>query len=914
MNAQFWGLDGAICPLLLAALSLSLVPTSGCGDDSTSQRSGPEYVAVDSDDVHSAPRCYGVDIQRHSARPFERVDVELDIFSGDSDVDDIEAFRGVFGVDIEYDDGQQWFLPVYYDADEQHHYFIAPHHPEGIGGGPATLHFTDGETTCEESLPWTVESIDRAPGTLTELIEASTQLTRELARSYGYEPQQLLDTPTDELPPPLIPLAFHIWALDHPDNPHSLKAGLENGELPVEFDDNDLEIVEAFLAEAGLVENLQRSLESLEQLEPPSGFDATLLRQSPLRTDDIDTTAQPLCSFADDRFTVDIQTADELSHYMIKADLAESLGEQVEIASNLAGLVSVVPGPTGVVGALMGLIFAIDQLMRSAHANTLPRYLTEPRVDQWIPSFFEDYTEPKSWSHYRVDAYTDGWDATADIADALIEFAFSVTGAAGGAVRIINRATDRIDLPPSMADELRDNLQRFVAQNATRAGMDTILDGSGFCVIEPGPWPDIDIRTQLLEARYDGSIGTRHGDQFSLDDFCYDDHHQGQDISYYEPLALGPGQIKVNADPSYFPPGYNRQLSRWRGDVTVYPGDVDIPHDDRSADPGDVVTLRGEIDHLWDRSGRWKVRTDAGKIIDTDDDVEGNHRADIQLPSSTDDFPVIVSLKSTADTGLRHSDCNPPPRHHLAIIRSDEELRIEPQFRCIEEGGQLQYEAHVSVAESDPDIQWSASGGSIDDRGLFQASDIGEFTIEATVDGYDLQDDAHLRVGPCECFHHVSLTGGISGSFSATGTTSAIYDAEDFGVFLDQPGQDNSGTVRPRFHLSNTWFGSPAGGSFQFAELAGGAFEGVSVSVDNDAGWLAVDHWSDEDYVQGRFVGQANPIGVETRNAPGQPPTTVDLPATEVTVEFMATASDPGMGAFSNECAAGSMPSMPSFP
>ncbi len=705
------------------------------------------------------PGCKAVALSTSKASPFEKVEVDLEFENFDPTA---------FGVELRLDqEGQaNFFLPVY--RNDQGYFFSAPVHPDGIDGGLMHLHFTDGEVSCDDEISFVVEALDPAPGSLQDLIDNSSALARALAASFGYDVDDLIDADVDDLPAPLIPLAIQLWTLNHPDNPDSLQAHLDNNTLPVDHTDEDLQFAEAVLAASGHLDNLVLRRQAVEDLVADNpDLDIDFSTPTNLLQGKVGQTQQGLCSVFNGPMEVKIGNYRELSYYMRKARRAESHGERVERVGLAVGLLGTIPGPSAVVAAIISLVLAVDTLMTSAHANLYPRELTAPEVEDLQTDFNEDFLTRGNWGPYRVTAVSPGWDAPADIMDALISAIFAISSLPGGVSSPSANVADSLDQylrkfletsADTLGDEFIDSISNFVFENAASVLNQEILGDSGLCVITPGPWPDIGIhQLHWLDIEYHGAVTGLLGDHAV--EVCRDGPLPTE-RSEYEPISTGAGGVVITASQDHFPTATDPLGSRLVEAVTVHEINVLVDPRRRVAFPGDTIELSGIIENAHNQRGQWHY-PDAVEVLDTHTPSDDRQRIELTLPQSDDDFPVFLLLSSRAQTGLRDPLCSPPVRAELISIQNEIDLEITPRHRCIPEGGSLQLKADLAYPDPTARVDWSAGAGTIDDTGYFQApSTSGEVTIEATVAGTDLEDRVQIRVGECGCFFDAQVSGG----------------------------------------------------------------------------------------------------------------------------------------------------------
>lgn len=902
---------------------------AGCDACPSPGGAGAPYVEAEVDEVLEdyndsytppEPSCEDVTLVRSGGEPFERIEVDFE-FSGDEHHGGF-LMAGPFGVDVQFDDPdeQSLFLPVNYDTEEGTHYFFAPHHPAGMDGGEATLVFTDGPRTCEQTPSWTVEPIDPAPGAIHEYLDARVDLSRAVIESFGYDPDEVVHENYEDLPAPIAPLAFQVWALNHPDNPDSVDVLIDDGELPFDdVTDEDIEVVEAYIDQADLAGYARRNLEAFQEYEAQFDDDLHLMRDG--SPGQFNRGVSP-CELVADAVRPEIETAADLSRAMHRSHRVETLADDLAMGANVAGLVSIAPGPHRLASSIVGFLLGVGEALAQGLSKMLPRELKNPQVHDWSDFFVEDTTEPKQWSNYTVDAHSRGWDGTAELITHLRGLISNVkvlrskrNNTSGDLVDQIEGMLDDVaDDADGVIVQIADGLGDFVADALRTEATEFLYDGTGGCYIEPQVWEEIPlVPSQWREVGYYGDI--EHRDAETQSEFCYGTTppHQDLDRREYEPTAVGTGRIGVGPDRDLFP--LQREIdfydAVWEGQVETHPIDVEIMEGRAFGEPGEVIELTGEIRQAHDPDGDWEILVGGGEIYgDPSYEVDtstghGVHSAQLQLPEDEDEFPLLVGLDSTSSQGLRSSACDPEPRRDRVIVRNAEEggyFQIDPTFRCMAPGTELDFQADADVPDqSDPTVRWHADGGSIDPEGTevtFATEQEGEYTVTATVEGTDLEQRAQVRAGACECYYNVTFTGGLQASYGAFENIFAWVSDGNF--FVNFGGALEIGEPEGALGADNAPFGRefvrPNDVSAIEFDGAGTGFDGVAVWP-HEGGFLAIYHWSDDDYVQGMFAAPAR-AGLLPTDTGAEP---VHLPPTFVTVRFMApVAKDPYTPAYTD--------------
>src|SRR5690554_1434092 len=203
---------------VVVALGVVASGCEGCKRYFAPENNLEVYEGAAPEEVEFASYCQEMELSRQGAEPFERVDIDLQLF--DVDVEGPKRREGLFAVDVVFGEAadESYVLPVYYDGEAEHHFFISPFHPDVRRGGEVTLRFDDGETSCEGEFAWEVSPLPPNSGALEAMLESSTALSIELLATYGFSVDEVLYEELDDLPVLVIPLTMQAWATGHPDN------------------------------------------------------------------------------------------------------------------------------------------------------------------------------------------------------------------------------------------------------------------------------------------------------------------------------------------------------------------------------------------------------------------------------------------------------------------------------------------------------------------------------------------------------------------------------------------------------------------------------------------------------------------------------------------------------------------------
>ena len=879
-----------LCVLICSSLVLVTSGCSGCFD-----RFADDGMATfeDIEPLELTAECQAVNLARDSSRPFRRVDVDLHILIPDGD--HLVQFRDHLVMVIEYAQGEQALLPqlVFYDEDEDRHYFFAPPHIDGASGGTLTLQFTDGEIACEP-VEFQIEESPPSPGAFEQTIENAAAVSRDLLDFYGFDADELLDTPEDDIPFLLKPLVNHVWLTDHPNNPDSLMEALRNRTDPFDIDDEAFAEAEALLGEMGYIDGLIGSQDRLVSLraEDPD-FELVFRQTLPISDGTLGTVQQPLCSSLAARKEIEIHGLRPLSTAMTSAYIGEGYLRDYEVISAWVTLLSAIGG--SIAGLVVGTVIRREFYLRKAHTHLMPSRLYDPRMTLSPQHFSEDFLDPGLWDDYSISARSLGWNATNDVVYELLRgLSFFYPS-----LFVILETMDFLDAIDTLQNLVDVN---FLRNNVIFESISSLLENTEACLLETGPWENIPAHSTeyplFFDIEYRGALDPSQAVNAS----CPDQIPTGQNPREFVPYRTGMGQVAVNLRGESFPPEENRAHSRLQHDLETRMITFLPSRQYRTVDPGEEVELEAQLRWALDPDVEWSVFQGEAEILEhhVEEDIPGmiyDVSARVRVSSSVSDFPVVIYVESLSDRGLRADTCSPPPRNTFFFLRAEEELSIAPQAMCIPEGGTLQFEIiELSSSEEDPTIHWSASDGSISSSGYFTPpAGRGEYTIKAALNE-DTYDEAKVRVGACECFYSLTLTGGGEAHVGEFANVQAEFIPNE--VFMLSFGSAADGTdvqfiVPDPLMREGHPFVAPVGGTVALENV--GLLAPPQMTLwywpeDEEVGWtrLDVEWWADNDYIQGRIIGVTN-AGTAMAVVDGQQ---VMLPfhlaPTTLEIEFMA--------------------------
>lgn len=552
-------------------------------------------------------------------------------------------------------------------------FMIAPLVPGGDGGGgEVELRVTDGERGCP-ARTFTVDPLPDASGTFQAAVDSLSAVVDLMAEELGVGPDALEGSDLDTLPQVVWPLAVAREMIDGPDNPNSLRAVLEGSAPALDEEDVNTALTDRLLARAGVVEGLAAQLEEMRSRRG-SAVQALGTQQSSATRVDCAPGAIDDPAVLDTCMGIQFSSAFDLREM---ADVRTAMG----VTFGLAGLL---PGAQGAAFTAGALLFLHGTVLEGT-ANLLPSEFVDGDFELSKQAYREDEPGPDEWHDARVRAASDGWSVEQTVLSAVLQ----VVGGAGAYDDYINGFMRESDVTESVLD--------FILTQLTQKAIDDTR-GSDIVQIPADTTPEVvvdDPEWSRQEAFGDAVAFTDH--------------------RVYEPRQTGETEIFVGTALDRFP-GDNLDMET----KTVEVGRIDVDIDPPEAvvdQVGQRVEFTAEVTDAVDPSVAAEVTAGDAEVVATDGTV---HTVRVTTPSDRALFPVLVSVRSTSDTGARaHADL---PRIAQATIDLSGTIRVEPSGRCVEFGGTQQFTAAVRGL-GDGEVEWSASAGSITDDGLFTAPD-----------------------------------------------------------------------------------------------------------------------------------------------------------------------------------------------
>lgn len=759
--------------LLMMSMALLLFASSACKQQQAPETSADATVNIGDPDAASGG-CTGAILDASSAAALENVRFEIE-----------GSQQRNLGVWFYWDESNRRFPGLVFlpDADDEDQRLSVklPPHPDGLDGGSLKVQFHGDDGLICPAVSIEIEEIATA-NTAGERERLLTAMQRDLdaqAALFGLTREDLIEAHRVEdlttfqqmIPGPATPLVLAQYGLDHPDNPTALTKVLR-GEDPVSKQSSNtqevLEGIDALLAHADIVEQLERQAEvmaSLPPLELVSAADDPGIAAASLETN---------------AFKVDVADAEALRVFLeISIDRCGFLKTFYGDSVTVAGLTSSGNPVVDAIASGYALTGTVITETSNMICKLFPGRLINLVIEDGNVDVLEDAREfdfEQRLAIATVDARSRGnWNPAAAAFVLGLQSA-STAQAAGfslklGKAKSADDAVDgAVDVGNKFADEAID--AGATAKSAADSGDKAFDTAYGFFKnsrdlaigsevgaldrltemgdVGPYYWRGFDIRDNKYITMLSENGRFR---EFTCGEqrFCFVPVRRGEEVLTFMPdIQMFPAEDL----PQEIRSGYVRPVV-----ITTDPGRR------LTVTPGEKITIAYNVDAdhpiiEWSNTSDLPGPFDVTDINTITEEKQG--RVTFTVPHDTDAFPILIEAKHIAMEGLLDNPSMPRPRTFIAIDL-DKEFSLAHDETCVEPGQQVQIEA-IYDREAHPHvvIDWEVSGGDITVDGLWTAPSRRQVhTIDATLrfeDGRELAASTELLVGECTCWYSVTAS------------------------------------------------------------------------------------------------------------------------------------------------------------
>lgn len=710
-----------------------------CGGGARGPDDAPDARLVD---------CGAVRWSDTSGEPFDRIRIENIPEAIDIPFVEVRTASG-FGYMVpllpESDAVAELSLPMYVDDD-------------GVGSGTAEISLIGQDARCPP-VPVEVKPLPDAPdGTLERLVGALEGIRSEHHRLLSLEPGVLLERDFDELAPELIPLAAADRYLMALDGGGSLREALF-ALPPVE---------RALVADVVAAIDLVRSLEDTQAALAQSGFSANVDVEDGKRADASKQSFQPssclplgLGSRDYIGLGQDTEKLVELLQIQEAVALSNQFRNQVheDMMFVFSALLAV---PSGGASGALGTALLGAQIYDDFKEGMYPSVIPPSSFDFEVkPKFNEDHQtvgHRPEWNNATILARSKGWNLSGTTVDLILNYFPLPLGSAGKWV---------LDAPfpnaPGMnqwKERLSGELENLAMEGINEAKNDLPpakcyrLEGQ-----EYGPFDVTD--PEYTESFVHGTTITK----FS---------HRSFDL-----IDIGASEIELVLNPEKF-----GQELKTRKPVRVWQKQINgSPNPAQVASPGETVVLTVAFDNADFADDAYvdlRAEPASASIVRRTPLAPGYYEVEVATPPDEDSFPAYLFAESLSKTLPEGT----PNRSAAIPIELGAMLAIGPRPGCVDKGDPVTFTAVVNP-ETETDVRWSTTAGSIADSGRTVAYQAPSVSTQVTVSAHlasdpDVKDEVQFRVGDCTevAVYHAHAAGVSFPGASACDGTGPIFDEE----------------------------------------------------------------------------------------------------------------------------------------
>lgn len=586
-------------------------------------------------------------------------------------------------------------LPLTVYADDDGLYTSIGVHPVTPGqGGLVELQFVAGD---ERSEPLAIEltPLPPSPGAFDLAVETIVAELAARAAAAGTDLDELAATEPDQLDPDLRILKLVAGYVDD-GTEHDLESLLVAPDS--DLTEDGIAMVDAIIGKLGPLALVPGGL-----TVGPAGFAGASVR-SAAPAAALSTHAFPTQASGCMAFPLEIGTSDQLAAAMETGRSAlrtngGAVDKLVQDVNALAGKTGLIPGVGNFVGAVQTMYATMD-LWFNADAGRYPTFFSAIQVQLSIDEFNEDFTQPGTVSSVSLTAGSTGFDASKEFSQIASSAANAAAGAIAGKAKEGVGKLDGIDEAGITAGEkLRDSASSKIIDRLSKEYLQWCPDSWTVSDADDSNWVEIS-----------PVIGRISVDRIPLN---------------YQPVDLGDDFLRVRARGDKFSgasistnvPVTTKQLQ-----VVATPDTVRVKR------AGDTVSITTELRNadtttlFWDPgAGRW----DDG----TGEATNEPRTRPLVTPTAKDAYPFLVTVESLSTTGLR---ANATDVRVDTVTVELEDLIVEPDPGRVRVRKQLTFSATDQDGNT-VDVRWTATGGSIDEDGVYTAGNRpGRYEVTAT--------------------------------------------------------------------------------------------------------------------------------------------------------------------------------------
>ncbi len=650
--------------------------------------------------------CENLELAESSARPSNLVEVD-GIGDGLGD----EPLAWVYDAAVDEPGEEDRHLALIDTEEESSGELIVPIHPDDYmdGGEAKIVIFSDDESVTCDPIPFTIEPLDPAPGTLETVVDQIEDSFKSHAEAFGYSTSELMDADPEELPLHIGAIAAGLQSIGSDDFENNIRSFLA-GDAPIieeediQKDEEGSEVLDAIIAESGLSAEIQAITNELSDWE-----DVTLPENNQERR-------------VPDGITEAVnhpaQLDDWMRHQARCAEIDDTPATAVAGAATAAA--AFIPGAQGAAAISGATITIIDLILGLCNAS-LPSELQDIELEADPVTFNEDELGVGSW-YATMTATNEGFTFTwPDV--------IGLAPGAGDLARYLGRAAGHLQRALEMSDDILNYMHELIE---TAWGLS---EDSGPIQFESNVWGPVDVDPNRENGDHDEEeyfswqLTTVESEDDETDPFAFQD----DDELLYETRFVGISSLLVQTRADVF------QDEHSSADTELGVEAIEVSIEELTTEESPPFIIGEDDDYeidLWaavsnadDRSVEWEILEGDGASIETSGTYDQN--ATFTAPEDGDTY--LVQAESVTEEGLREG--LEPSRSDEAIIRIEGEggpLSVDPDPGCLPMDEDHEFTATLGDDEVSMDqLAWSQSGpGEIDEDGVYSSDEEGFVSIE----------------------------------------------------------------------------------------------------------------------------------------------------------------------------------------
>jgi hypothetical protein len=625
---------------------------------------------------------------------------------------------------------------AFLDRTDDGYELLVPLHPlQPLQGGSVEIEVTNGSTITSNRVTLDVQGLPEAPGAYDRLITKLEAFLDAWIAQAGTNAEALRTMPADQLSVQEIPLLVVHTIVNHPDNVNSLRA-FADGDIPLFSDESiDRGLLDAVAEASGLDGYLDERMALVDTLNVPDPGSRRTAAASPRRT-----ASSSLICVEGPKFDIGPDDCSRLAYIMgIQAEVEHNKGLAAnKVGTTVRDLALTALGATRAAGIAwaIGESFWASETATDSWVGLYPSRFVNDATDYGAGPliFAEDFTQPGTWSDFRVTAVSKGWRFDDVLRDAVDKVK--------GASKVSQTAADEL-----IAEEAVNGVVGKYKETFEDPIFDRMVQELGiedltkleFC---PQSWDNIDCTGKPYS----------EGRSPSLD---VDSEKQT-----FKPTEVGKTTLTVGTSALFGrvqPTAEAKEVETRQIEVSLDPYQV-------TAGVDEVISFTLTVTNAENKAVKWT--TSGSQAADTSLGPDGGT---LTTPPKPWDPSIVLTARSLANTGLRAGMVDSDPREDSSPVEYEEgKILVSPSFACVAPDGKKTFSATVIGIEN-KEVTWSHTGvGRLEGSTYFAPqTGGGEALVTATsVENPNVSGTAQVVVADCLCAWGARISGDLTATWS----------------------------------------------------------------------------------------------------------------------------------------------------